>query len=110
VAANTQQPRRLLKLFTTYTIDRLSVGGGVNYRSKAYTDGTNPVTNAAFRFQQDGFTVVNLMARYALTDAVSVQANVENLFDETYYSQMGTFSQYRYGAPRNFTVGVNYRF
>jgi len=110
VAANTQQPRRLLKLFTTYTIDRLTVGGGVNYRSKAYTDGTNPVTNAAFRFQQDGFTVVNLMARYALTDAVSVQANVENLFDETYYSQMGTFSQYRYGAPRNFTVGVNYRF
>ncbi|WP_253190338.1 TonB-dependent siderophore receptor [Sphingomonas sp. LM7] len=110
VAANTEQPRRLLKLFTTYTIDRLTFGGGVNYRSEAFTNGANPVTGTAFRFEQDGFTLVNLMARYALTQNVQLQANVENLFDETYYSQMGTFSQYRYGAPRNFTVSATYRF
>ncbi|MDV3458057.1 TonB-dependent siderophore receptor [Sphingomonas sp. HF-S4] len=110
VAANTEQPRRLLKLFTTYTIDRLTLGGGVNYRSEAFTIAPNPVTNAPFRFEQDGFTLVNLMARYALTYNVQLQANVENLLDETYYSQMGTFSQYRYGAPRNFTVGATFKF
>lgn len=110
VAANTDQPRRLLKLFTTYTIDRLTLGGGVNYRSEAFTNGLNPVTGAAFRFSQPGFTLVNLMARYALADNVQLHANVDNLFDETYYSQMGTFSQYRYGAPRNFNVGVTFKF
>lgn len=110
VAANTDQPRRLLKLFTTYTIDRLTLGGGVNYRSEAFINGVNPVTAAPFRFTQPGFTLVNLMARYAVSDTVQLQANVENVFDETYYSQMGSFSQYRYGAPRNFTVGASFRF
>ena len=50
------------------------------------------------------------MARYAVTDQLQIQANVENLLDKSYYSQMGFFSQYRYGAPRNFTIGANYKF
>jgi outer membrane receptor for ferric coprogen and ferric-rhodotorulic acid len=119
VPANVDQPRKLLKIFTTYdlpgVLTGLTVGGGVNFRSKAYSNGTNPVLStptgpAPFRFQQDGYTLVSLMARYAVTEALQVQANVENLFDKTYYSQMGFFSQYRYGAPRNFTIGASYRF
>lgn len=111
---NTDHPRRLLKLFTTYrlpgTLDRLVIGGGVNFISKSYSDGVNPVTGAAFRFEQDSYTLVSLMARYALTEALEVQVNAENLLDETYYSQIGFFSQYRYGAPRNATVSLRYRF
>jgi outer membrane receptor for ferric coprogen and ferric-rhodotorulic acid len=107
---NTDQPRKLLKLFTTYTIGDLTLGGGVNYRSKAYSTGANPVTNAAFRFQQDGYTLVSLMTRYALTENLQIQGNVDNLFDKKYYSQIGFYSQYRYGAPRNFTVSGTYRF
>lgn len=114
VAANTDQPRQLLKIFTTYELpgafDGLTIGGGINYRSKAYSEGANPVTGAPFRFQQDPYTLVNLMARYALAENISIQANVENLLDETYYSQAGFFSQYRYGAPRNFTLSANFRF
>ncbi len=114
--ANTDQPRRLLKAFTTYTIpgvlQGLTLGGGANYRSSAYSLGTVPGTTPAvpYRFEQGGFLIVNLMARLAVTDRVSVQANVENLLDKTYFSQVGSFSQYRYGQPRNFTVGANYRF
>lgn len=111
---NTDQPRTLVKLFTTYTLpgawDRLTVGGGVNYRSKAYSTGSNPVTNDPFRFQQDGYALVNLMARFAVNDALQVQANLENVLDKSYYSQIGFYSQYRYGAPRNFTIAANYRF
>ncbi len=114
VPANTNQPRKLLKIFTTYdlpgALTGITIGGGINYRSKAYSDGANPVTAAPFRFQQDGYTLVNLMARYAVTEQLRLQANVENLFDKTYYSQMGFFSQYRYGRPRNFTISANYRF
>lgn len=113
-AANTDQPRKLMKIFTTYelpgALQRLTIGGGVNYRSRAYSDGSNPVTSQPYRFQQDGYVLVNLMARYALTDNFQLQANVENLLDKTYYSQAGFFSQYRYGAPRNFTISANYKF
>lgn len=116
VDANTDQPRKLLKIFTTYdlpgVLTGLTIGGGVNYRSKAYSDGDNPylVPATPFRFQQDGYTLVNLMARYAITEQLQLQANVDNLFDKQYYSQAGSFSQYRYGAPRNFTISANYKF
>ena len=62
------------------------------------------------RFQQDGYTLVARMARYAVTPQLQLQANVDNLFDKKFYSNMGSFSQYRYGAPRNFTIGATYRF
>jgi outer membrane receptor for ferric coprogen and ferric-rhodotorulic acid len=114
VPANTNQPRKLLKIFTTYdlpgALTGLTIGGGINYRSKAYSEGANPVTAAPFRFQQGGYTLVNLMARYAVNEQLQIQGNIENLFDKTYYSQMGFFSQYRYGAPRNFTISANYKF
>jgi len=114
VAANTNQPRKLLKLFTTYdlpgALTGLTIGGGVNFRSKAYSSGANPVTGDPFRFQEDGYTLVSLMARYAVSEQLQLQANVENLFDKSYFSQMGFFSQYRYGAPRNFTISASYRF
>lgn len=111
---NTDHPRRLVKLFTTYRLpgdlSDLVIGGGVNYRSDSYSDGLNPVTSAPFRFQQDAYTLVSLMARYDVTESLQLQANVENVLDETYYSQIGFYSQYRYGAPRNATVSLRYRF
>ncbi|WP_373476539.1 TonB-dependent siderophore receptor [Sphingorhabdus sp.] len=113
-AVNTDHPRKLLKLFTTYrllgALNGLTIGGGVNWRSKNFSEGTNPVTNAAFRFQQDAYALVSLLARYELNENLQLQVNVENLFDETYFSQIGFFSQYRYGSPRNFSASVNYRF
>jgi len=117
--ANTDQPRKLMKFFTTYTFPvlgrDLTLGGGVNYRSIAYSSGLNPVlstpTNSVpFQFTQRAYTLVSLMARYAITDQVQIQANVENLLDKTYFSQVGFYSQYRYGAPRNFNIGATYRF
>jgi outer membrane receptor for ferric coprogen and ferric-rhodotorulic acid len=111
---NTDQGRTLVKLFTTYTASigdhALTVGGGANYRSKSYSDGLNPATGDPFRFQQDGYTLVSVMARFEVNDQLQLQANLENLLDKTYYAQTGFYSQYRYGAPRNFTVGATYKF
>jgi outer membrane receptor for ferric coprogen and ferric-rhodotorulic acid len=110
----TEFPRKLLKLFTTYRLpgamSGLVVGGGVNWQGTAYTASLNPVTGAPFRFEQKAYTLVNLMARYEVTDQLSVQANIENLTDKTYYAQTGFYSQYRYGAPRNFAVSLKYSF
>lgn len=114
VKVNTDQPRKSFSLFTTYAfdgaLDGLTVGGGVSWRDTIYSLATNPVTAAPARIEQKAFTLVNLMARYDITDRFSVQANVDNLFDETYYSQISYFSQYRYGAPRNFTVSLTHKF
>ena len=114
VKVNTSFPRQLLKLFTTYelsgALEGLTVGGGVNWQSEAYSASTNPVTNAPFSFKQKSYALVSLMARYAINEQLSVQANVENLTDETYYAQTGFYSQYRYGQPRNYTVSLKYAF
>ena len=111
---NTDQPRKSFTFFTTYAfggaLEGLTLGGGATWRSYAYTNATNPVTLAPTRIEQDQYALVNLMARYDLNDQVSLQANVDNLLDETYYSQIRYFSQYRYGAPRNYTVALTYRF
>ncbi|MFV3130435.1 TonB-dependent siderophore receptor [Niveispirillum sp. KHB5.9] len=109
----TDQPRKLLKLFTTYNFpgfEALTIGGGANYRSKAYSVGSNPVTGGAYRFQQDSYVLVSLMARYAVSEQLQLQANVENALDKTYYSQTGFYSQYRYGSPRNYTLSATYQF
>ena len=111
---NTDYPRRLFKVFTTYqlsgALDGLTIGGGVNWQSDAYSASTNPVTGAAFRFEQKAYALVSLMARYEINDRLSVQANLENLTDKTYFAQTGFYSQYRYGKPRNYTVGLKYAF
>lgn len=111
---NTAFPRQLLKLFTTYKLSGplsgLTLGGGVNWQSKAYSASTNPVTGAAFSFEQKAYTLVSLMARYEINEQLSVQGNIENLTDKTYYAQTGFYSQYRYGQPRNYTVSLKYAF
>ena len=111
---NTDHPRQLLNLFTTYRLpgafDGLVLGAGVNWRSKNYTDANNPVTGEPSRLEQGSFALVNLMARYEINEHLSLQANVENLTDKTYYSQIGFYSQYRYGTPRSYFVSLNYGF
>jgi outer membrane receptor for ferric coprogen and ferric-rhodotorulic acid len=110
VAVNTSQPRKLLKLFSTYSFDRFTLGGGVNWQGRNYTDTTNPVSGAAERLEQESYALVNLMARYEVSDQLSLQANVDNLFDKTYYNQIGFYSQLAYGEPRSFTVKARYSF
>ncbi|MDY6949186.1 MAG: TonB-dependent siderophore receptor [Pseudomonadota bacterium] len=114
VAVNTDQPREMLKLFTTYqfldTLPALTIGGGVYWEDGNYMAVTNPVTDAPERLAQDAYTLVNLMARYAFTDKLSAQLNVENLLDEQYYDQIGFYSQLAFGEPRNYNLGVTVRF
>jgi outer membrane receptor for ferric coprogen and ferric-rhodotorulic acid len=108
VEVNTDHPRKKLNLFTTYDFANqlagLVVGGGISWEDEQYS-GTAPKI-----LWQDAYSLVSLMARYEVTEQLSVQLNVDNLFDETYYSQIGFFDQYGYGTPRNFTLGATYSF
>lgn len=111
---NTDQPRKMFKLFSTYTLpgawSDLTVGGGINWEDANYTSAVNPVTGAAEDLEQGEYSLVNLMARYDVTRQLSVQLNASNLLDETYYSQIGFYSQLAYGMPRNVSAELRYQF
>ncbi|AAV82417.1 TonB-dependent siderophore receptor [Idiomarina loihiensis] len=111
---NTDTPDKLFKLFTTYQfvefLPELTIGGGANWQGDVYSTGMNPATLEMETFTQDAYWLVNLMARYKLSDNMSLQLNVANLFDEKYYSQAGFAYGYRYGTPRDYTLSFNYKF
>lgn len=113
-AVNTDHPRKLVKLFATWQHpgdwQKLTVGGGVVWEDRNYTDTLNPVTGAPERLQQDAFSLVNLMVRYDVTDRFVAQVNVHNVLDEIYYSQIGFYNQLAYGEPRNVALTMSYKF
>ncbi len=50
------------------------------------------------------------MARYDLTEALSLQLNVDNLFDKRFFSGNVWFPGFVYGEPRNARVTLKYDF
>ena len=110
---NTIYPRRLLRLFTSYRLHGdfvgLTLGGGVNWQSKTYTDAINPLGNVE-RITQDAYSVVNLMARYDFTKQLSAQLNINNVLDEKYFAMFDAYDQMTYGAPRSATLKMTYKF
>lgn len=99
----TTAARTSANLFTKYTLDKWSLGGGLNYKSEAYKD------EAAGRIRQDAYVLANLMAAYQVDQNIKLQLNVNNLFDEKYYEGLGKNSMV-YGAPRNATLTFRYQF
>lgn len=104
----TEVPRDTLKLFTSYRIQslpQLKVGGGVRWQGTEYYKGAGPNDET---FTQGAYSVVDLMAQYAFTPQTSVSLNVNNLFDKSYYTAIG--SRGWYGTPRSATATVVYSF
>lgn len=99
----TTSSRTMANLFTKYTIDKLSLGGGVTYRSKIYAG--SGVTEVI----QDAYMLANLMVAYKFDQSMKLQLNVNNLFDKKYYEGIGSDSMV-YGAPRNVTLSFRYSF
>ncbi|VFR42436.1 TonB-dependent siderophore receptor [plant metagenome] len=99
---NTFLPRNAVKLFTTYRLtgplQGLTLGGGVRWQSKT---GEQDIW-------QGNKTIVSLMARYKIDRNLSVSLNVDNLFNRTYYSYVG--STVTYAAPRSVMVSAKYDF
>ncbi len=100
---STDSSQTTANLFTKYTINDFSIGGGVNYKSKYYT-GTG-----ATQVTQDSFFLANAMASYKVNKNIKLQLNVNNIFDKKYYSGIGANSMV-YGDPRNATLTLKYTF
>lgn len=110
VAVNSDLPRTSVKMFTSYRLPMLpdlTVGGGVNWQNHTWAD--VPVASGTLRSEQGSYALVDLFARYHVTKALSVQANLDNLFDKTYETNVNSRT-YVFGEPRNFSVSANYSF
>jgi outer membrane receptor for ferric coprogen and ferric-rhodotorulic acid len=102
-------PKHQLKLFSTYTppgFNRLTIGGGALWQSEIY-DAEWGGPSARKTYTQKSYTVVNLMARYVLTNYLSLTATLDNVFDKTYRTLA---IRHEYGAPRNFMLTARYQF
>lgn len=109
---NSQLPRTSFNLFTSYRLpmlDQLTLGGGVTWQSKTYGDIGGPDGEGTWRARQGSYSVVDLFARYDVTKNVSLQANINNLFDKEYDTNVSN-GGIVYGDPRNFSVSASYRF
>ncbi len=110
---NAHHPRKKLNLFSTWqffdALAGLTVGGGLSWESASYGEVIAlPQSGLPYHIAQDSFVLASLMARYEINKQFSVQLNVHNLFDKTYYS--GLTQQYNYGAPRHFSLAVSWSF
>ena len=105
----TQLAMDTFRFWNTYRLqgdwNKLTVGGGVSWNS-----GTSLYySTLKARATQDDYTVASLMARYQLTEHLAATLNVNNLFDEKYYSGIGG-SVGHYGDPRNASLNLRYDF
>lgn len=107
-------PRKMLKLATVYDLGALlpglRVGGSLRWESRPPQVAANPGTGLNEPVGQPAYAIVGLMAEYAVTENVSAQINVNNVFDETYFSNNAWFAGYIYGEPRNARVTLRYTF
>lgn len=90
-------------VWSTYQIQKFTVGGGATYMSDRWMDDANTLGVPAY-WRYD------LMGSYAIDDNVNVRVNVQNLSDETIYegSHVGLFANV--GAGRSGFVTLNFNF
>ena len=122
---STLTPKHLLKVWSNHELSRwwrgVSLGWGVTAQSKSYQAGSvqayNPVTGEFdgawqdFAFTQKAYAIWSLRAAYAVTPEWSVALNVNNVFDKTYFSTVGSSGYGNfYGDPRNLLLTLRGNF
>lgn len=110
----TWEPEDQLSFYTSYKLqgrlDKLTLGGGARWQAAGWQNVNNPGTRQSEKFTQDPYWLVDLMARYQLTENLSATLNVNNLFDKAYYTNIGFYDSAYYGDPRNVMVTTRWDF
>ena len=91
--ATRQTPEAMFSLWNDFLItDQFSLGLGVTYQDSYFVREDNAV-------QVPDYTRVDAAAYYQVTDAIRLQLNVENLFDEDYFSDAHSNNNITVGSP-----------
>ncbi len=114
VDVQAHQPRKVFRMATKYEfgggLKGASIGGSLRWESRPPQTAPNPATGVVEPVGQAPYALVNLMAAYDLTQRLSLQLNVNNVFDKAYYNTNSWFGGYIFGEPRNARVTLRYGF
>ena len=110
----TTQPAHLVRVQGSWrlpaSLDKLTVGGGINWQSSYYGKLWNPAAEDYTHVKQGSYALVNLLARYEISKNVTASLNVNNLMDKKYLTGLGLFETGFYGEPRNVMFTVRTKF
>jgi iron complex outermembrane receptor protein len=85
-------------------LDRpLRVGGGVQYVG-------DRLGEAGTTFELPAYTVARAFAAWDVTAAITLGAEIDNLFDETYYTNSFSRLWVQPGAPRTWRLTASWRY
>jgi catecholate siderophore receptor len=93
-------PDMTASLWTSYTLDKLTLGGGARYVSeqkRVVTTNTNLATQNMPAIP--AYTVVDMMAAYKVSKNTNLRLNVYNVFNEEYISTLNNGGSRMIGAP-----------
>ena len=60
--------------------------------------------------EQGGYAVFDLNAQYEISENLTASMVVRNLFDKTYFANVGFYDGIYYGEPLNVQVSLKYEF
>lgn len=96
-------PKHQFKLATAYSVPvvpGLRLGAGLNWQSEIYFGDTKV---------QNGYALVDLVARYELISGLTLSLNLNNVGDKKYLLSP-QWGQANYGAPRHMMGSVSWRY
>ncbi|WP_371423029.1 TonB-dependent receptor [Tardiphaga sp.] len=97
-------PKHSASLWTRFDpIDKLGVAAGVIYQGKRFAATDNSVVLPSF-------TRVDAAVYYTISDRLSLQANLENLFNKRYFQFAFSNTNLTPASPRAFKASLNARF
>jgi catecholate siderophore receptor len=106
-------PKFAATVWTSYRLnEKFTFGGGARYLGKQRRV-TDPAADLSTENMPSipAYWVADLMAGYAVHKNVSLQLNVQNVFDKAYIATLNNNgSRYQPGAPRTFTLAANFLF
>jgi catecholate siderophore receptor len=111
--ALTNTPRHAASLWTTYDLRRgVQLGYGLTWQGEVYLQQHSAANPAGPLPTVGGYVVHRAMASYALNRTVSLQLNVNNLFDKQYLTRLRTqrLAWATPGEARSIVLSANLRF
>ncbi|MCF7222437.1 TonB-dependent receptor [Marilutibacter chinensis] len=104
-----QTPRHSGSIWTTYALDAWTFGYGANYQGTYYPNNSDD----SLYHKTDAYWVHRAMVGYRVNDALSLQLNVDNLFDKEYYTNIRNNTTSGWAIPgdgRSAVLTATYRF
>ena len=97
-------PENTFNIWSRYQLtDQFGLGAGLTYQDESFADNGNNVTSPSF-------TRVDAAVYYDVNEDMSLQVNIENLFDTEYFPNSHTANNISVGAPLNAKFTVSGRF